>query len=35
MGLIILILKLQEISLGYHADIFIFMLTYNIFLFDY
>ena len=34
-GLIILILKLQENSLGCHADLFISSLTYHIFLFNY
>ena len=35
MGLIILILKPQENSLGCHADLFISRLTYNMFLFNY
>ena len=35
MGLIVLILKLQENSPGCHADLFISRLTYNIFLLNY
>ena len=35
MGLIVLILKLQENSPGCQADLFISRLTYNIFLLNY